>query len=218
MGEGADFVASWIENLLKEANKSTCGTSLSFMLVGKEGAPYIATAFSRDRFFTSCLFTIGWIDEKRCCAELDILIPSCCGNKLFRTEARILVNLTCFCGIDFIDTPIFDCLQVSYVIKDRICLPFMLTKKNSPKVLYTINPRTSAHVETISIHYTGPDPEVEVLVQTREKVISLQVPKDGFRSVTVLNLKTIEIATPIEAVHGTVEIHHTFCEKKNIYY
>jgi hypothetical protein len=217
---------SWITDILKEketVNKKemhplVCQSALPFMLVGKDGTPFTVLGSSRGCFFKSPFFTVISTNEKSLCVVLEVLASCSCGNKLFRTEARVLVNLNCFCGIEIVATPVFDYLQLSHITRDQFCLPFMLTKKDSPKMICRIDRREIQHTETISVHYTGADPQLELTLFTNEKTISLTIPKDGIRSITVFNLQSIEIATPIKEVKGTIEIQLNFCEKKNIYY
>ena len=135
---------------------------------------------------------------------LEVLVPCCCGNKLFRTKARVLVNLKCFCGIEIVATSVFDYLQLSHVTRDQFCLPFLLTKKDSSKTLCRIDRKDAQHTATISVYYDGTDPQVELTLYTYEEIITLLVRKGVFKSITVSNVQSIEIATPVEPGIGVV--------------
>ena len=71
---------------------------------------------------------------------------------------------------------------------------------------------------TISIHYTGEDPQVELVLYTDEEIMTLLVHRNGFRSITVHNLQSIVIETPLKVVSEMVEVQLTSCHKGNIYY
>lgn len=213
-------MGNWIANLFKQAetHKRKIHIVQPFMLIGQDGTPFTAFSLSKGRFFSSSFFTIASINEKSHCAVLEVLHPCCCGGKLIRTEARVFIDLTCFYGIQMMTIPVFDGLQMSCITAERICLPFMLTKEDDPKMIYKLNQLENQHTETISVHYAGIDPHVELNLYTNENKLRLMVPRNGFRSVTVFNLLSIEIASPIDVVQGMIEIQLNLCEKKTIYY
>lgn len=213
---GDHLVPSWITNLLKETVRLEYYTSTPFRLIGQDGAPFTVLGFSKGCFFRSPFFTIMSMDCESHCAVLEVLVP--CGNELFHTEARVLVRLNCFCSFEIVSKPVFDCLEQSQITKDQFCLPFKLTKNDSPKTICRIDRNDVQHMGTISVHYTGTDPEVKLTLYTKEETISLTIPRGKFRSITGLNLQSIEIANPIESVKGTIDTQLNFCEKKTIYF
>ena len=197
---------------------SECQTAVPFMLVGRDGTPFTVFGFSKGCFFKSRFFTVHSMHGEGLCVVLEVLAPCDCDKHLFRTKARVIINSNRFCGITLVDIPVFDYLQVSYVVTDQLCLPFMLCKKDVPKKIYRLDRKEQLHTETVSVHYTGADPQVELTLYTKEKSILLQVPKDEFRSLTVCQLQSIEIATPMDGVKGTIELQLHFCEKKKLYF
>lgn len=201
-----------------QTHRLECQTVTPFLLVGQDGTPFTVVGLSKGCFFSSPYFSVVSINEEIFCAVLEVLYPCCCGKNLFRSEARVLVDLTFLCGIETMATPIYECLEQSHITTERICLPFMLTKQDSSKVVYSIEWKEPQHTETVSIHYNGPDPEVELLIYTNEEIITLRIPKDTFQSRTVFNLQSIEIVSPTERVNGTIDIQLNYCEKKNIYF
>ena len=215
-----------IANLLKKVamvNKTqTHGLEyqsvMPFLLVGQDGVPFTVLGRSKGCFFSSSYFTVVSLDEGKLCAVLEVLYPCCCGGKLFRTEARVHVDVTRFCSIQIVAKPTFDYLRKSYITTDQICLPFTLTKNTLPQTICRIERKEIKQTGTISIHYTGPDPEVELIIYTDKAIIALTIPKDTSQSMTVCNMQSIEIATPIERVNGMIDIQLNFCEKKNIYF
>ncbi|WP_342512036.1 CotZ-related putative spore coat protein [Sporosarcina sp. FSL K6-1522] len=217
---------NWMMDRLKEIdtvnqqamNPFECQTAVPFMLVGRDGTPFTVFGFSRGCFFKSRFFTVHSIHGGELCVVLEVLAPCDCNGHLFRTKAKVVVNSNRFCGLTLVDVPVFDYLQVSYVVTDQLCLPFMLCKKDVPKTIYRLDGKEQLHAETVSVHYTGTDPQVELTLYTKEKSIRLQVPKDEFRSLTVCQLQSIEIATPVDVVKGMIELQLHFCEKKKLYF
>ena len=217
---------SWMTDRLKEiaaVNKKAmytveCQTALPFILVGRDGTPFTVFGFSRGCFFRSPFFTVLSVNDESSCVVLEVLAPCGCENHLFRTKARVIVNANRFCGIEIVDLPVYDYLQVAYVTKDQLCLPFKATNKDSPKTIWKIEQKGLQHVGTLSVRYIGTESKVELALYTKEKCITLQVPKGEFRSITIFNLQSIDIATPMDVVKGTIDIQLNCCDKKNIYF
>lgn len=149
---------------------------------------------------------------------LEVLLPCCCGRKLFHTEARVFIDLTCFYGIQMMTMPIFDCLQQSHITTDQIYIPFVLTKNDLPKTICKIERKEFQHMETVSVSYTGLDPQVELIIYANKEVILLRVPENESRSITVCNLQSIEIGTPMKLVNGIIDIQCNFREERIIYF
>ncbi len=55
----------------------------------------------------------------------------CCVKKLFHTKSKLFVNLADFCGLTFVEIPVFDYLTKSRMIKDSFCLAFLFITKLS---------------------------------------------------------------------------------------
>ncbi|MCZ2259929.1 CotZ-related putative spore coat protein [Sporosarcina sp. G11-34] len=217
-------MTSWIAERLKkiepinkkETHKLACQSALPFMLVGKDGEPFSVIGISGGCFFVSSFFTVICIDEKSKCAVLEVLFPRCCGRELFRTQARIFVDLSCFCGIEALPIPVFDCLIECHVKKDHLCLPFMLVKTDTTKTVWSTVQEKIGNTATITVNYVGPDPIVNLTLVTKDEVIPFVMVRGECRSVTVLNLKSIEVLTPLEQVRGTVEVQLNLVEKKKV--
>ncbi|HJF31758.1 MAG TPA: hypothetical protein K8V56_08260 [Sporosarcina psychrophila] len=202
----------------KETQLLGLQTALPFILVRKDGTPFTVLGFSKGCFFRSPFFTVLSVDEENLCVVLEVLASCGCGNNLFHTKARVLVNLDCFCSIEIVDKPVFDFLLLSHVTKDLVCLPFMLTKNDITKTICRINRKDVQLTATITVYYDGEDSQIRLTVYTYEGIITLIVPKNESRSITVFKLQSIEIATPIKEVKGTIEMQLNYCEKKIIYY
>ncbi len=71
---------------------------------------------------------------------------------------------------------------------------------------------------TVSVNYVGPDPVLNLTLVTKNGRIPLVVTRGECRSVTVLNLNSIAVLTPLELAKGTVEVQLNLCEKKKIHF
>ncbi len=193
-------------------------SALPFMLIGKDGTPFTVPGFSKGCFFRSKFFAFLSTNVQHHCAVLEVLMPCCCGCRLFRTQAKVLVDLGHFCGFDIVAAPVFDFLQYSDVTQEQICLEFLLKGSESPKTIYRMERNGVQHTETIAVHNTSTASSIEMNLYAHGKAIPFIVPQAGFRSLTVSNLQSIEILTLEETVRGTVELQLNICEKKTIYY
>ena len=127
------------------------------------------------------------VDEESNCAWRALKILTFCRKKLFHTQARIFVNLSCFCSIQVLPIRVFDCLLVSHLTKDCFCLPFTVIKTDTAKTIWSTNLKIIENMATISINYTGEDPEVKFHLYTKDGFIPLRYVKE---SINPLRLKT----------------------------
>ncbi|WP_397536807.1 CotZ-related putative spore coat protein [Rummeliibacillus pycnus] len=189
-----------------------------FVLIGKNGELFSTIGNSRGCFITSCFFNLISIDEKSKCAVLELLKPLCGAKKLFRTQARVTVDSSCFCGIEFVSIPVFDCLIKSNVTKDELCLPFTLTNEDNPKKLWVNRKKHLENIVTLGIQYDGIDPELNLIFHTKQGDISLIVPKGRCEYLTISELLSFEVVTPVELVEGKINMQLNCCKKNQIYF
>lgn len=76
----------------------------------------------------------------------------------------------------------------------------MLAKNDPSKTIYKIDRKEVQHTETINVHCAGANSQVELILYANVEIITLIVPKDGFRSITVSNLQSIKVVAPSEKV------------------
>ncbi|WP_338754904.1 CotZ-related putative spore coat protein [Bacillus sp. FJAT-52991] len=200
----------------KKTHTLECQSALPVIIFKKNGKPLSIVGFSRGSCFESHFFTVLSINKETQCAVLEVLL--CKPGKLFRTEACVTVDISCICGIEIVSIPVFDCFLEAHMTNDHFCLPFTLAKADTPKIIWSsTNQHKIKNVATISVNYEGTDPEMKLIINTKEKAIPLAVLKGQMSSITALNLLSIEVSTPNEQVKGTVEIQLNLCEKKIVH-
>lgn len=207
-----------LEQIHQPMHGPMSGGALPLMLMGKDGTPFTVPGFSKGCFFKSNFFTLLSVNVQHHCAILEVLMPCRSGCRLFRTQAKVLVDLNCFCGVDRVTAPVFDYLQCSHVTQERICLPFMLKEDEPPKTIYSMEQKSVQDAETIAVRNTSRDSCVKMNIYAHGETIPFIVPRAGFRSLTVSNLKSIEILTPGETVTGLVDLQLNIYGKKKIRY
>lgn len=207
-------IISQLFNQMPEILK--CTSVHPLVLIGKDGERFNTIGHSREGFIISCFFNLISIDEKNNCALLELLKPLCNTKKLFRTQAQVIVDLSCFCGIEFVSIPVFDCLIRSTVTKEEICFPFSLTNTENPKKLWVNSKRDIENIATLGIKYDGLDPELHLIFHTKQGTMPLMVPKGSCEYLTISDLLSFEVSTPTGLVEGDITMQLNFCEKNLI--
>lgn len=209
-----------LQNILamneQNKNKPEYQSVMPFRLIGNNGKLFSVVGFSRGCFFESSFFTLISVDEKSQCVELEVLASS--DGLLLHTQARIIVDLWCFCGLEIVCSPVYDCLQVSRKIHEHFCRPFMLTKEDFPKVLWCSIQKHVANTAIISVDYSGIDCQVELILCMDDGILTMIVPKGECQIITVSNLQSIQVSQPIEEVEGTVDMKIIFHDEKEVYF
>ena len=200
----------------QEINKPECQSVIPFRLVGNNGKRFSVVGFSRGCFFESSFFTLISVDEKSQCAVLEVLISV--DGCLLHTEAKVIVDLWCFCGLEIVSSSVYDSLLVSRKIHDHFCRPFMLTEEDFPKVLWCPIQKHVANTGVISVNYSGVDCQVELTLFMDDGVLTMIVPKGECQTITVSNLQSIQVSQPIEQIKGAVEMKMIFHEEKEVYF
>ncbi|WP_170061517.1 CotZ-related putative spore coat protein [Rummeliibacillus pycnus] len=193
-------------------------TEHPFILIGRNGELFSTIGISRGCFITSCFFNLISIDLKNNCAVVELLKPLCGAKKLFRTQALVTIDPSCFCGIEFVSIPVFDCLIKSTVIKEELCLPFTLTNTDDPKKLWVNRQKHLENIVTLGIKYDGIDPELNLIFHSKQGSISLVVPKGRYEYITISDLESVETSSTVELVNGNLDIQINVGEKNIIYF
>lgn len=193
-----------------------CQSALPFILFTTNGELFSSFGFSKSSFFNSHFFTVVSINKETQCAVLEVLL--CKQDKLFRTKTFVVIDISCICGIHIIPFPVFDFFVEAHLTNDHFCLPFHLTKEDSSKTIWRATQNKMETATTISVTCEETDQVAKLIVNTKSGVIPLKVPKGEISSITVSDIRSIEVLTPDEIVKGTVEIQLNRCEKKKIYF
>lgn len=192
--------------------------NLPFMLIGQDGMPFTAYGLADNCLFSSPYFIITSVSKPDQCVLLEVLFPCCCGKKLVHTKSRVLVDLTCFAGVQVVSKPVIDCLQKCIVAVDQICLPFELTNEEEPKPIWEIQREETEHIATVTVLYFGTDEVLDLVLNTGQEEISIQLQKSESRSITVCNLQSLEIENPKKSVKGKIDIQLNFLKRVSIYF
>lgn len=187
------------------------------ILIGDNGELFSSIGISRGCFISSCFFNFIAIDKNNC-AVFELLKPLYGAKKLFRTQARVTVDPSCLCGIEFVSIPVFDCLIKSTVTKEEVCIPFSLSNTDDLKNLWMNRQKHLENIVTLGIKYDGIAPELNLIFHTKQGVISIVVPKGKCKYVTILNLLSFEVVTPVDQVEGKFDMQLNSSEKNKIYF
>lgn len=116
------------------------------------------------------------------------------------------------------DKPILDYFSHSKLLKEQICCPFKLTKREESKRVWTTSHQSFKNMVTINIQFVGPDEQMSLLLYTDDGLMLFSVAKDRFKALTISNLFAIEILTPLEQVTGMIDMQITHKEESDIYF
>ncbi|MGR5971929.1 CotY/CotZ family spore coat protein [Bacillus cereus] len=134
-------------------------TTPPFCLFNYDGKLLTLAGNTKKGQFTTPFFIVKAVDTKKNCALLELLFPFpiienkhnqkfplnkfCCVKKLFHTKSKLFVNLADFCGLTFVEIPVFDYLTKSRMIKDSFCLAFCLLQNCPPQNIWETSKKTS---------------------------------------------------------------------------
>ncbi|MEW4320146.1 CotZ-related putative spore coat protein [Bacillus thuringiensis] len=197
-----------------------------FILFQNNGSLFSINSFSKKCCNKSPFFMLKSINPDKNCAVLESLIVYPCRQMesaykdikgLFRTNMDIVIDLSCFCGILFLNALILDCLITCDVSKNVICFPFEL--KNTESVYNIWNSEETNNIATIKIHYTkGIDPEIIGVIKTLNETVFMHVPQKSSRVITVTGVSSVDIFNSIMDVQGTIEILFNRIENEKVYF
>lgn len=193
-----------------------CMSALPFTFLGTNNELFSGFGFSGGYFFKSHFFTVVSINKETKCAVLEVLL--CKKDKLFRTKSRVVIDISCICGIQIIPFPVFDFYLEAHLTNDHFCLPFHLTKRDTPKTIWRASQNKMENATTISVNHEGTDQVARLIVNTKSGVMPMTVPKGEISSITVSDILSMVVLTPKEIVKGTVEIQLNRCEKRKIHF
>lgn len=203
-------------------------TELPFCLLNCKGNPFYAFGQIKGNAFKSPFFTLKSLDPKQHSAVLNILAPYpfqkgeydyfCCVQTFLRTNLFVKVDLSDFSGISNVPIPISDSLSFSDLIQDNVRLPFIVRETHSPKMIWNTDENQIKNTATIILNYhNGIDLQTKMNICTKDKMVTLDVPKGKGRAITVRDLLYIEICPPIKLVQGIIEIQLNRKEERKIY-
>ncbi len=210
-------------------------TTPPFCLFNYDGKLLTLAGNTKKGQFTTPFFIVKAVDTKKNCALLELLFPFpiienkhnqkfplnkfCCVKKLFYTKSKLFVNLADFCGLTFVEIPVFDYLTKSRVIKDSFCLAFCLSQNCPPQNIWETSKKHLNNITTITSSYNyGTDSELQMFLYTKTKTYKMFIPKGHCQSLTISDLKYIEILTPQKFVAGTIQIQLNYCYKEKYYF
>ncbi|MCZ2969054.1 CotZ-related putative spore coat protein, partial [Acinetobacter baumannii] len=122
-------------------------------------------------------------------------------------------------GLTFVEIPVFDYLTKSRMIKDSFCLAFCLLQNCPPQNIWETSKKHLNNITTITSSYNyGTDSELQMFLYTKTKTYKMFIPKGHCQSLTISDLKYIEILTPQKFVAGTIQIQLNYCYKEKYYF
>ncbi|MGG1103218.1 CotZ-related putative spore coat protein [Bacillus subtilis] len=194
----------------KQLKVGECFSVTPVFLINQEGEHFIVSGISNGQLFQTCYFKVVSVNEQRNCVVLELLVPCCmrtlCGNKaLYRTDSRILVDISFFCGIGEVKIPVYDYLILKPSIKDKFEICFS-TNENKTGVLWN-NESNFANTATVTLHHKDTkNSSIKIILQTKENIYSLHVNKGESCSITVKDLKCLKIESSKRKLQGQIEV------------
>nr|WP_276320185.1 S-Ena type endospore appendage [Bacillus cereus] len=105
------------------------------------------------------------------------------------------------------------------MIKDSFCLAFCLSQNCPPQNIWETSKKHLNNITTITSSYNyGTDSELQMFLYTKTKTYKMFIPKGHCQSLTISDLKYIEILTPQKFVAGTIQIQLNYCYKEKYYF
>ncbi|MDM5296804.1 CotZ-related putative spore coat protein [Bacillus pumilus] len=187
-----------------------CSSITPFFLMTQEGEHFFASGLSNDHSFQTCYFTVVSVNELRNCVVLELLVPCCmkpiCANKvLYRSDSRILIDISFLCGIGEVNIPVYDYSVVKTSIKDNFDICFS-TSKNKPNILWN-SELNFANTATVILHHKDHEHSpIKIILQTKENIFSLCVKKGESCAITVKDLECLKVDSSKRTLHGLIEV------------
>jgi hypothetical protein len=212
------MMSKWSEQSLKRiANANVLQSAIPIYLYTCNGKLFYAHGDVNNHVFKSPFFIVESVDEKNHSAILHILLPYPLFvlendrihslQKFLRTGKFIKVDLHCFFGFSHIPIPVYDGIIVADLIKDTICIPYAMRKKDTPIILWMTNEKNVMNSATISLDITTKsEGELMLNIFTKEGGVISKASAGESKSITVSNITQIELETTMESVTGTLEI------------
>lgn len=203
----------------KSGNVQKYSCIYPFFLITQEGEHFFASGLSNGHSFKTCFFTVVSVNELRNCVVLELLVPCClnskCANRaLYRSSSRILIDISCFCGMGLLKIPVYDYLVLKTNIKDKFRICFTTTKKKS-SILWN-NKSNFANTATVTLHHKdNKNSTIKINLQTKENLYSLNVKKGESCAITVKDLECLSIDSSKKILHGLIEVHLNHIKKTN---
>ncbi|WP_156476216.1 CotZ-related putative spore coat protein [Bacillus nakamurai] len=196
-----------------------CSCINPFFLITREGEHFFASDLSNGHSFKTCYFTVISVNEPRNCVVLELLVPCClnsiCTNRaLYRSNSRILIDISCFCGMGILKIPVYDYLVLKTNIKDKFRICFSTTEKKS-SILWN-NESNFANTATVTLHHKdNKNSTIKINLQTKEYLYSLSVKKGESCAITVKDLECLSVDSSKKILHGLIEVQLNHIKKAN---
>ncbi|MFS0654850.1 CotZ-related putative spore coat protein [Bacillus sp. 179-C3.3 HS] len=190
-----------------------------FLLIMEDGEPFCSWVFYERNAFKTCYFSLVSINEEHHCVWLELLVPCCtratCSRKvLYRSSSRILVDLSCICGITQVGLPVYDALILKNIQTHR--LHFCLST-TSHSIDVWRNGTTCPNTATIVLcHQGNQDVPITISIQTKKGCHFLSVKKGESRSITLENIMLISKEKSLEHVEAILEIQLHVVKRRKI--
>lgn len=194
----------------KQIKVDECFAVTPVFFINQEGEHFIASGISNGELFQTCYFKVISVNELRKCVVLELLVPCCmktlCANKvLYRSDSRILIDISFFCGIGEVKIPVYDYLILKPSIKDKFEICF-LTNENKTGVLWN-NESNFANTATVTLHHKDTkNSSIKIILQTKENIYSLGVNKGESCSITVKDLECLKIESSKRKSKGQIDV------------
>ncbi|WP_459380093.1 CotZ-related putative spore coat protein [Bacillus atrophaeus] len=223
-------LTNFIIEKLKEIHKISeklefvqkCSSITPFFFITQEGELFFATGVSNGHSFQTCYFTVISVNELRNCVVLELLVPCCskliCTNKvLYRSNSRILIDISFLCGIGEVKIPVYDYLILKTNIKDKFNICFS-TSENKPSILWN-NESNFANTATVTLHHKdSKESTIKVILQTKENIFSLGVKKGESCAISVKDLECLKVDSSKRKLHGLIEVQLNHINKTARYF
>ncbi|MED1124606.1 CotZ-related putative spore coat protein [Bacillus atrophaeus] len=199
-----------------------CSSLTPIFLINQEGEHFFASGLSNGHSFQTCYFIVISVNELRNCVVLELLVPCCmkpiCANKaLYRTDSRILIDISFLCGIGEVNIPVYDYLVLKTSIKDNFDICFS-TSENKSSILWN-NESNFANTATVTLHHKdNEDSAIKIILQTKENIFSLGVKKGESCAITVKDLECLKVYSSKRKLHGLIEVQLNHIKKTARYF
>lgn len=211
-----------IQNNEKQLKVGECFYVTPIFLITQEGEHFFASGISKGISFQTCYFTVVSVNELQNCAVLELLVPCClesiCANKvLYRSESRILIDISFICGIGELNIPVYDYLVIKTTIKDTFNICFS-TPENKSSILWN-NVSNIDNTATVTLHHKDDkNSTIKIFLQTKKNISSLSVRKGECIAITVKDLECLKVDSSNQILHALLEVQLNHIKKTIRYF
>lgn len=209
-----------ITNIIKQLEKTNLESTsllehhakLPFFLLKSDAELFYGVCYINDCFVETPFFTVKSVHPDQHSAVFNMLVPypnpHClhCMRALIRTGTYITVNLSSFCGISTVPSPICNYFIKADLLKNAFCLHFRLSTKDPSQIIWNSKENHLKNTATVICHYQfGQDRHIKLNIYTKEKTFPLIVRKGIPKAITVPDLRKIDVCMPSHPVEGKLD-------------